>query len=251
MTGSYELVLLMAAAFVTGVMNAVAGGGSFISFPVLLLVGVPPVPANVTNSIATFPGQLSSVWAYRRDIAAATQFDLRSLLVVSTAGGLVGALILLWTPSVVFTGVLPWLMLVATLVFACGAFAPLSALRRIELGTRGIGVAQFFIAVYGGYFGAGIGFMMLAALTLYGMRDIHAMNGLKLVLALCMTLVSSIAFIMAGQVYWTEALVMGIASLAGGYAGARGAKLIDPRLIKTFIVLLGTSLTVYFFLHRL
>ena len=245
-----DLLLLFCAGFVTGVMNAVAGGGSFIAFPALLLVGVPAIAANVTTTISTVPGQFASVWAYRHDIRAATQFDIRALLAVSVVGGLIGALILLATPSAVFAGVLPWLMLLATSIFAFGNFAPKSILQHFTIGMRGVLVAQFFIAVYGGYFGAGIGFMMLAALTLYGMRDIHAMNGLKLVLALCMTVVSSIAFAWSGQVYWTQALVMCIAGLIGGYSGALAAKRIKPEFVKVFVVILGASLTVYFFLHK-
>jgi uncharacterized protein len=249
MTGGFDLPLLLLAAFAAGVLNAIAGGGSFISFPALLFAGIPPVPANITNTLANMPGQFSSVWAYRRDIRDATLFDIRLLLLTSTVGGLIGALILLWTPHAVFAGAVPWLMLLATLVFTFGNFAPSSILQRFRLGARGVNLVQFVIAIYGGYFGAGIGFMMLAALTLYGMRDIHAMNGLKLVLALGMTIVSVAAFVLAGQIYWTLALSMGVASLAGGYAGARGAKLVDPRFIKVFIVALGTALTTYFFVH--
>src|SRR5579875_804528 len=245
-----DLPLLFLAGFVTGVMNAVAGGGSFIAFPALLLVGVPVIPANVTTTVSTVPGQIASVWAYRHDIREAIEFDIRTLLGISVVGGLIGALILLATPSTVFAGVLPWLMLLATAIFAFGNFAPSTMLERFSIGTRGALAAQFVIAIYGGYFGAGIGFMMLAALTLYGMRNIHAMNGLKLMLALCMTVVSSVAFTLSGKVYWTEALVMCVATLIGGYAGARGSKRVKPALIKLFVVLLGTGLTVYFFLHH-
>ena len=247
-TGS-DLALLFAAAIITGLMNAVAGGGSFVAFPALLLAGIPAISANVTTAVATIPGQFASVWAYRHDIRAATLFDIRLLLAVSIAGGLLGAAIPLATPSGVFSGVLPWLMLFATAVFIFGNFAPKRFLLRIAIGTRGVLAAQFAIAIYGGYFGAGIGFMMLAALTLYGMRNIHAMNGVKLVLALCMTIVSSIAFVYAGKVYWTEALVMCVATLIGGYGGALGAKRVKPQLIKIFIALVGAVLTVYFFIH--
>ncbi len=243
------LLFLALAGFAGGAMNAVAGGGQFIIFPALLFAGVPPVAANITGGIATIPGQFSSVWAYRHDIRAATVFDVRLLMLASAAGGLIGALTLLLTPSAVFTGVLPWLMLLATIVFTAGNFAAPRLLQHFRLGSRSVHAIQFLIAIYGGYFGAGIGFMMLAALTLYGMRDIHAMNGLKMMLALCMTLTSSVAFITAGQVHWSEAIIMGLASLAGGYAGARGAKRIDPRIIKLCVVALGVTLTVYFFLR--
>jgi uncharacterized membrane protein YfcA len=247
MPGISQLLLVAGAAFITGLMNAVAGGGSFVSFPALLFIGMPPIPANVTTTLATVPGQFASVWAYRHDIRAATQFDIRLLRAISTVGGLIGALILLWTPSAVFEGLLPWLMLFATAIFAFGNFAPKHILERFTMRMRDVLIAQLFIAVYGGYFGAGIGFMMLAALTLYGMRDIHAMNGLKLMLALCMTVVSSVAFIIASNIYWHEAIAMCIANLAGGYIGARGAKRMNPQAIKIFIVVLGVSLTIYFF----
>lgn len=250
MPADLDLPLLFLAGLITGVMNAVAGGGSFVAFPALLFTGVPVIAANVTTTVATVPGQFASVWAYRHDIRAATQFDIRLLLAVSVAGGLVGAVILLATPSAVFAGILPWLMLLATAIFIFGNFAPQTVLQRFTLGMRGVLVAQFAIAIYGGYFGAGIGFMMLAALTLYGMRDIHAMNGLKLVLALCMTLVSSAAFVFAGKVYWTQALVMCVATLIGGYGGAHGAKRVKPEIVKLFIALLGVCLTVYFFVHN-
>jgi hypothetical protein len=249
MPAGSDLVLLFVAGIATGVMNAVAGGGSFVAFPALLLVGIPPISANVTATVATVPGQFASVWAYRYDIRAATRFDIRFLIAVSVAGGVIGASILLATPSGVFSGMLPWLMLLATAIFIFGSFAPKAFLLRSTIGTRVILAAQFAIAIYGGYFGAGIGFMMLAALTLYGMRDIHAMNGLKLLLALCMTIMSSAAFVYAGKIYWTEALVMCVATLIGGYGGALGAKQVKPELIKVFIALLGTGLTIYFFVH--
>jgi uncharacterized protein len=249
MPAGSDLLLLFIAGIITGLMNAVAGGGSFVAFPALLLVGIPAISANVTTTVATVPGQFASVWAYRHDIRAATQFDIKLLLAISVVGGLVGAAILLATPSAVFSGVLPWLMLLATTIFIFGNFAPKAILQRFTIGTRGVLAAQFAIAIYGGYFGAGIGFMMLAALTLYGMRDIHAMNGLKLVLALCMTVVSSAAFVYAGKVYWTEALLMCVATLIGGYGGALGAKRVKPEIIKVFIALLGAGLTIYFFIH--
>jgi uncharacterized protein len=249
MPAGTDLLLLFAAGIITGLMNAVAGGGSFVAFPALLLVGIPPIAANVTTTVATVPGQFASVWAYRHDIRAATQFDIRALLGISVVGGLIGAAILLMTPNAIFSGILPWLMLLATSIFIFGSFAPKRFLLRFTISTRAVLIAQFAIAIYGGYFGAGIGFMMLAALTLYGMRDIHAMNGLKLALALCMTVVSSAAFVYAGKVYWTEALVMCVATLIGGYGGALGAKKVKPELIKVFIALLGVGLTVYFFMH--
>ena len=136
MPAGSDLLLRFVAGTVTGLMNAVAGGGSFVAFPALLLVGIPPISANVTTTVATVPGQFASVWAYRHDIRAATQFDIKLLLAISVVGGLVGAAILLATPSAVFSGVLPWLMLLATAIFIFGNFAPKTILQRFTIGTR-------------------------------------------------------------------------------------------------------------------
>lgn len=246
----HSFVFLALAGFAAGVINALAGGGGFITFPALLLAGLPPVAANASGNIAVFPGIVASIWAYRREIRKSAAFSIRFLLLLSLLGGLSGALILLLAPAAVFVRVLPWLMLAATIVFAIGNFAPARLLRRLALHGRGIHAVQFILSVYGGYFGAGLGFMLLAALTLYGLRDVHAMNGLKLMFALATTIAAAIAFIIAGQIYWPQTIVVAVTALVGGYAGAQGAKRIDPQLIKLLIVALSGGLTAYFFWHR-
>jgi uncharacterized membrane protein YfcA len=240
-------VLLLAAAFGAGVINAVAGGGTFLTFPALLFAGVPPVAANATSTVALFPGQLASVFGYRRDLAGVHEVDVRVFGAISVCGGLAGALLLLFTPNTIFIRVVPWLMLFATVLFTIGNFSPAIQTARIRLGPRSVLVSQTLIAIYGGYFGGGIGFLMLAALTMFGMRDIHAMNGLKILLASMMNAVAVIAFIVAGAVHPREALVMAAGALVGGYAGARLAKLVDPRLVKLCVVAIGFGLTGYFF----
>jgi uncharacterized membrane protein YfcA len=241
-------LILAAAAFAAGVLNAVAGGGAFVTFPALLLAGVPPVAANATSTVALFPGQVTSALAYRNDIGGITEFRVSAFIALSMIGGLLGALLLLLTPNAVFAGLVPWLLLFATSVFAIGNFMP-GATRRLSLSHRGVLGVQFVIAVYGGYFGGGIGILMLAALTLFGMRDINAMNGLKVLLAALMNGAAVIAFIVSGIVDWPEALVMAVSSIAGGYVGALGAKRVDQRLIKGFVVVLGVALTIYFFVR--
>jgi uncharacterized protein len=240
-------ISLSAAAFFGGALNALAGGGSLVTFPALLLAGLNPIDANASSVVALFPATFSTVWAYRRSIAKITEFDVRSFLVVSVIGGLLGALLLLWTPSAIFAGLVPWLVLFATIVFAVGNFAPLSVMQRLKLGPRSALLVHFIISIYGGYFGGGIGFLMLAALTMFGMRDINAMNGLKLALVGVMTATAIVAFVVADVVRWAEALPMVVGSVAGGYAAAVGAQRIDPRLIKALIIVLGAGLTVLFF----
>ena len=162
---------------------------------------------------------------------------------------MLGALLLLSTPSSIFAGLVPWLVLFATIVFAVGNFAPLEVIQRLKFGPRGALVVHFIISIYGGYFGGGIGFLMLAALTLYGMRDINAMNGLKMALVGVMTTTAIAAFVVADVVRWPEALPMLVSSVVGGYVAAHAAQRLDQRLIKGFIVVLGAGLTAFFFWH--
>src|SRR3954471_2482750 len=242
-------VLLACAAFASGVMNAIAGGGAFITFPALLFAGVPPVTANATSTVALFPGQATSAWAYRRDITGVGEVSPKVLMAISVAGGLLGALLLLWTPNALFARLVPWLMLFATLVFALGNFGP-SARGRLQLGANGVLAVQAVIAVYGGYFGGGIGFLMLAALTLFGLRDIHAMNGLKVLLASLMNGAAVAAFILASAVYWPQTVPMAIASIVGGYVGVHGARRINPKILKGLVVAIATAMTIWFFWRR-
>jgi uncharacterized membrane protein YfcA len=241
------IIVLTAAAFLGGALNALAGGGSLVTFPVLLFAGLNPIDANATSSVALFPGTFSSVWAYRRSITRITEVSVTALLLLSLFGGLAGALLLLFTPSSVFAALVPWLVLFATIVFAVGNFAPLGAIQRFKLGPRGALAVHFIISVYGGYFGGGIGFLMLAALTLFGMRDINAMNGLKMALVGVMTVTAIAAFVVADVVRWPEAFPMLVGSVVGGYVAAHGAQRLDQRVIKGFIVVLGAGLTVFFF----
>jgi uncharacterized membrane protein YfcA len=244
-----HLIVLFLAGLAGGVLIAVAGGGTFITFPALLFVGVPPVSANASSAVALFPANFTSVWAYRRDILGITELKVKPFVVVSFAGALIGALTLLLTPSTIFAGLVPWLMLFATLAFAAGNFLPLRLLQRVRVGDRGALATMFVISIYGGYFGGGMGFLILATLTLLGLRDIHAMNGLKLLIAASTTVIAVITFISVGVVDWLETLPILAGSLAGGHFGAHGAKRIDQRVLKGAIVALGAGLTVYFFWH--
>ncbi|MBK3800392.1 TSUP family transporter [Azospirillum brasilense] len=242
------MVLLMVAAFASGVLNAVAGGGAFITFPALLFAGVPPVSANVSSTVALFPGQMASAWAYRNEIRGVTEVSVTAFSVVSLVGGVVGAILLLTTPDRAFAGLVPWLLLFATAVFAVGSFMPALA-ARLRLSGRSVLVVQFVIAIYGGYFGGGIGFLMLAALTLFGLRDIHAMNGLRILLAALMNGAAVAAFCLSDAVSWPETAVMAVSAIAGGYAGAYAAKRVSRDVMKWVVVSIGVGLTLYFFIR--
>jgi uncharacterized protein len=241
------VVVLTVAAFLGGALNSLAGGGTFVTFPALLFAGLNPIDANASSVVALFPGTFSGAWAYRRDILAVTKVNVGSFFVLSLIGGLIGAFLLLYTPTSTFAGLVPWLTLFATVVFAIGNFAPLEMIQRLNIGPRAALLAHFIISVYGGYFGGGIGFLMLAAFTLFGMRDINAMNGLKMVLAGVMTIAAILTFIIADVVHWAETLPMAASSVIGAYVAAYGAQRLEQRLIKGFVVLFGTVLTAFFF----
>ena len=242
-----DIIILTAAAFLGGAINALAGGGSLLTFPALLLAGLSPIDANASSVVALFPATFTSVWAYRRSISSITGVGVAGFFILSLIGGLLGALLLLLTPTAIFAGLVPWLVLFATIVFAIGNFAPLEVIQRLKLGPRGALVAHFVISIYGGYFGGGIGFLMLAALTLFGMRDINAMNGLKMALVGVMTITSITVFVIADLVRWPAVLPMIISAVVGGYVAAHAAQRLDQRLVKWFVVVLGAVLTGYFF----
>jgi len=241
-------LFLFLAALVGGALNALAGGGSFIALPALLFAGVPPVVANATNTVALWPASVSGALAYRREIAVARSW-LAGLGLVSLIGGLAGAQLLIRTSNAGFLRLLPWLMLVAAATFSVGTLV----VNRFggparRLSWLGI-LLQFVIAIYGGYFGGGMGIMTLATLSIAGMNDIHQMNGVKLVLAVLINGASLVEFVAAGVVVWRPALVMAAGAVVGGYAAAATARRVDQRYVNGVIVVIAWTLTVYFFVR--
>ena len=233
-------------------MNAVAGGGSFISFPALVFTGVPQVPANATNTVALWTGIVFSGGAFRERLDVPRRV-MWPLLVASFMGGVAGAFLLLKTPEHTFAKVLPWLMAGATLLFMFGrklSRGPSSLSH--EATTAAIVAASVFelaVAVYGGYFGGGVGIVNLAMLAAIGMTDIHAMNALKSVLGSAINGVAVIVFIAKGAVYWPQAIVMIVGAAIGGYFGARYSLRLNPSLIRWFVILLGSGMSIYFFVR--
>jgi uncharacterized membrane protein YfcA len=245
------IVFLFAAGALGGALNSVAGGGSFIAFPALLFTGVPPIPANATNTIALWTGAAASGGAYRKRLDVARRLMI-PLLGASLAGGLIGAFLLLRTPAHTFMRVLPWLTLGATLLFAFGR--KLAGARRSvvehEASIRALSVATLFqlvVGVYGGYFGGGMGIVMLAMLATLGMTDIHSMNALKSVMGSVINGVAVVTFVAAHAVYWRPGIVMIGGAILGGYLGAHYAQKLPQIWIRSFVVLAGTTMTIYFF----
>jgi uncharacterized protein len=246
-------VLLFFAALLGGALNAVAGGGSFIAFPALLFSGVPPVPANATNTVALWTGLVFSGGAFRQHLNARARVIV-TLFAVSLAGGIFGAFLLIRTPAHTFMQVLPWLMLSATLLFVFGRKILRSNLvtQSHEPTTRAIMLASFFqllVAVYGGYFGGGMGIVILAMLTAFGMANIHAMNALKTVLSSATNGVAVMVFIAWHAVYWPQAVVMICGAAFGGYFGARYSLRLPQALVRGFVIAIGSGMTIYFFVR--
>ncbi len=244
-------IFLFIAGALGGALNSIAGGGSFIAFPALLFSGVPPIPANATNTIALWTAAAASGGAYRKRLDVPRRMMI-PLLAASLAGGLVGAFLLLKTPAHTFMRVLPWLILGATLLFAFGrkiARGRKSIIEHEATGTALVAATlfQLCVAVYGGYFGGGMGIVMLAMLAALGMTDIHAMNALKTVLGFVINGVAVVTFIVAGAVYWKQGIVMIVGGILGGYLGAHYAMKMPQQWVRIFVVLVGAGMTVYFF----
>lgn len=242
-----ELILL-AAAFLAGAMNAVAGGGSFLTLPALIYAGVPPVAANATGTVALLPGYASGVYGYRQDLTPVGTLSLPLLSVVSLAGGLAGAGLLLVTPDSVFRGIVPWLLLLATGLFAFGTMLA-QRLRRLGLHGNGAMLGTLFaVSVYGGYFNGGLGILLLAQLSLFGMTDLNAMNGLKNLFSAVLTAIAVVAYAAGGAVEWPKALLMTVAAVAGGYVGARLGRRIPKPVLRAGIIAVGLVMSAVFFL---
>jgi hypothetical protein len=240
-------LLLIAAAFVAGAINSVAGGGSFLTFPSLVFAGVPAVVANASNTVAMVPSAGASAFSYRDDIRRLREERIKTWFVVSLIGGAIGATLLLLTSDKTFRQVAPWLLLFATLLFAFGTRISIALRGRLHSSQGLMLVLLFPIAVYGGYFGGGIGIMILAAFRLYGFTDIHGMNGIKTILSGSLNLIAAIIFIAAHQVYWRPTLVMMGAGIAGGYVGPVLARRTKPAVIRGIVIAVGILMTAWFF----
>jgi uncharacterized membrane protein YfcA len=243
------MIVPAVAAFAAGAMNSVAGGGSFLSFPALVFAGVPPISANATNNCAMWVGQLGSARGYKEEIS-----EHRSLLLpvmaVSVVGSLIGACALLLTPSSLFERLIPWLLLFATTVFAVSPW-----LMRRDGGAPSHApwqlVVQFFVAIYGGYFGAGMGILMLAVLAFTGLPSFNAQNAIKNALSVTINGVALLPFLLARIIDWRFALPMAAIALAGGYFGARFFRQVPQKVSRVIVITIGVAMTILFFTKTL
>ena len=248
MSPGWLLLMLLLVGFAAGVQNALAGGGSFLTFPALLLAGIDARAANITSTVALFPGQVTTGLAGRRDVAGGAGLSFAALVGISLAGGVVGALLLLATPPRFFARVVPFLVLFATGVFAWGSFRR-RAPESIRIGRLGAAAAQFVIAIYGGYFGGGIGFLMLAVLTFAGL-GLRQAGATKNALAAAMNAAAVVVFAGGGEVHWLAAFSLGAGAIAGGQVGAWLLRRVDDRKLRIGVVAIGLALTVGLFLRQ-
>jgi uncharacterized protein len=251
------------AAFLAGAINSVAGGGTLVSFPALIWLGLSSVTANATSTVAIWPGTLGSAWGYRRELRDAEP-RFRILIVPSLVGGIAGALLLRWTPPAFFDKLVPYLILFATLLFM--AQEPVQRMLNTDNGrqaTKGDGLShqstrwivgallfQLAVGIYGGYFGAGIGILMLAALSILGLHDIHEMNGLKVVFGGSINGVAAVYFIWARMVYWPDVLIMAAGAILGGIGGAGTARKIGRTAVRRIVIAIGFGMAVSLFIKK-
>jgi uncharacterized membrane protein YfcA len=246
----HGLLIVFCAGFVAGSMNAIAGGGSFISVPALIYVGIPSVSANMSSTIALYPGSITSAWAYRGNFQAIMNVSVKALFAATLAGGFAGALLLLLTPSSSFDKILPWLLLLGSLAFAFGPWIGKRLQRHWRPNTAFLLSAQFLFGIYGGYFGGAVGIMMMAIWSVLGLNDSRAMNAIKVVLVAAANTIAVLCFAVAGSIAWAATLVMLLAAALGGYAGARIALRMSASHIRVGISIINFLITAAFFYIR-
>jgi uncharacterized protein len=287
---AWQIAVIFCAAYIAGVMNALAGGGTILTFPALIWIGLDPIAANITSTIALLPGALSSFFGYRKEVSGSRRW-VKLFIFPSFIGGLIGALLLLFTPAKFFASLVPFLILFATVLFALqepirkrlrpASETPVAGLDPVaESGNRptphdakqdgkseaanrdlnlnqvsgrwlvGAVVMQGLVSIYGGYFGAGVGILMLATLGLIGLTDIHQMNGLKNLLGFAINGIAAVAFLVSGNVQWSAATVMAIAAILGGYSGAHLARRFGRTFARRAVILIGLIMTISLFFNR-
>ena len=245
-------LLLVSAAFAAGVLNAIAGGGSFLTLPALVFVGIPPIMANATSALAVSPGYLGSTLGFQDELRAVPMRRLKREMAIAAVGGMAGALLLLVTPAKLFSGIVPWLLLFATVLFALG---PTLARRALAASHTGQGLDRWrepgllITCIYGGYFNGGLGILLMALYAVTGESRIHTANALKNLNSLVLSWLSVAAFVLAGAIAWREGVLMMVAATAGGFMGARWAKRLPAPWVRVGVIVTGVVMSLVFFLR--
>ena len=249
---AYALVTI--AAYLAGVLNAIAGGGSFLTFSALVIVGVPGVMANATSAMSVLPSYVGGALGFHNELAGFDRKALSRFCVIAMAGAFIGACLLLLTPPSLFDAVVPILLIIATLLFAFNKqlLGYIRGLERADPEKPIINpfLGLFIVSIYGGYFNGGLGILLLALFAVIGLNDIHMMNGLKLLLSFVLSLISVLTFSLSGLIEWNYALIMMIAATLGGYSGARWSKILPQQLVRQIIVVVGIVIS-GLFIYRL
>jgi uncharacterized membrane protein YfcA len=242
---------LATAAFAAGVLNAIAGGGSFLTFPALIFTGVPPIVANATSALAVSPGYLGSTLGFKAELQALPERRLWREMGICAVGGVVGALLLLVTPAHLFSGIVPWLLLFATVLFAAGPSIARWARSHAQGSDTGgpswRDVGLLAVAIYGGYFNGGLGILLMALYSVAGETRLNVVNALKNLNSLVLSWLSVAAFVIAGAIAWREGMVMMVAATAGGFLGARWSKRLPAQWVRLGVIVIGLVMTAVFF----
>ena len=241
------LLMLATAGLVGGAMNALAGGGSFVTLPAMIAAGIPSVGANASSTVALYPGGAASAWVYRDGLMSVDGLPFISSLVATLIGGFAGALLLIWTPSSVFDRLLPFLLLTATITLILGP--RLGATLRARLAGRHVNVPalQFLLGVYGGYFGGAVGLMMLAAWSLVTTADIKALNPSRMMMVTAANTIAVLCFIGLGVVWWPQTLALGLGAIVGGYGGAHIGRRLPAPIVRAVTIVVAVTITIRFF----
>lgn len=240
-------LLVVGAGLLAGAMNALAGGGSFVTLPALISVGLPSVQANTSSTVGLFPGSAASAWAYRDGLGPIGPVALRPLLLVTLVGGAMGAFLLLWTPSTTFDFLLPWLLLVATFTLAFGRQLGEALRRRWHIRPAAVLFVQFVLGVYGGYFGGAVGIMMMAMWGLLDNREVKSLNAPRTLLATAANTTAAIIFVAANAIRWKETLALLVGATIGGYCGALVGRRAPASVVRAGTLLIAGCITLLFF----
>jgi uncharacterized membrane protein YfcA len=243
----YTILFLLAAGLFAGAINAVAGGGTFISMPALIYAGLPSVPANASSTVALFPGSLASIYAFRKDFKGFEHISLKTLIAISLTGGCIGALLLIFTPSNSFDKIIPWLVLFGGITFIYGKRLSALLQSRFTIGRNSMLITQFILGIYGGYFGGGAGIMMMAIWSLFCLSDIKLLNANKTLLVGAANSIAVVIFILSGKIWWPQTCVMLAATTVGGYAGAYYSRRLNQAVLRAMISALIVVITALFF----